>query len=98
MIYQLPLHQPIRLAQDLATLDHLSRGRLEFGAGTGVTPHEFHRWNVPFEQRREMSFEALDIIVKAWTEDSVTFDGEFFQFDEALPEPKPYQQPHPPIW
>ena len=98
MIYQLPLHHPIRLAQDLATLDHLSRGRLEFGAGTGVTPHEFHRWNVPFEQRREMSREALDIIVQAWTEDSVTFDGEFFHYDEALPEPKPYQQPHPPIW
>jgi alkanesulfonate monooxygenase SsuD/methylene tetrahydromethanopterin reductase-like flavin-dependent oxidoreductase (luciferase family) len=98
MIYQLPFHHPIRLAQDAAMLDHLSRGRLEFGAGTGVSPHEFMRWNVPFEPRREISEEALDIIVKAWTEDSVTYDGEFFQFLEVLTTPKPYQQPHPPIW
>jgi alkanesulfonate monooxygenase SsuD/methylene tetrahydromethanopterin reductase-like flavin-dependent oxidoreductase (luciferase family) len=98
MIYQLPFHHPIRLAQDAAMLDHLSRGRLEFGAGTGVSPHEFMRWNVPFEPRREISEEALDIIIQAWTEDSVTYDGEFFQFVEVLTTPKPYQQPYPPIW
>lgn len=98
MIYQLPFHHPIRLAQDAAMLDHLSRGRLEFGAGTGVSPHEFMRWNVPFERRRQISEEALDIIVKAWTEDSVTYDGEFFKFVEVMTTPRPYQQPHPPIW
>jgi alkanesulfonate monooxygenase SsuD/methylene tetrahydromethanopterin reductase-like flavin-dependent oxidoreductase (luciferase family) len=79
-------------------LDHLSRGRLEFGAGTGVFPHEFIRWNVPFERRREISEEALEIVIKAWTEDSVTYDGEFFKYVEVLTTPKPYQQPHPPIW
>jgi len=98
MIYQLPFHHPIRLAQDAAMLDHLSRGRLEFGAGTGVSPHEFLRWNMPFEQRREISEEALDIIVRAWTEDSVTHDGKFFKYVEVLTTPKPYQQPHPPVW
>ena len=98
MIYQLPFHNPIRLAEDTAMLDHLSRGRLEFGAGTGVTPHEFLRWNVPFERRREISEEALDIIIKAWTEDRVTYEGEFFTFVEVLTTPKPYQQPHPPVW
>src|SRR5215471_3688108 len=98
MIYQLPFHNPIRLAQDAAMLDHLSRGRLEFGAGTGVSPHEFMRWNVPFEPRREISEEALDVIIKAWTEDSVTYDGEFFKYVEVLTTPKPYQQPHPPVW
>src|ERR671922_434537 len=98
MIYQLPFHHPIRLAQDLATLDQLSRGRLEFGTGTGVLAHEFIRWNLPFEQRQEVSAEALEIIVKAWTEDTVTYQGKYWQFDEALPVPKPYQQPHPPIW
>src|SRR5438093_298467 len=98
MIYQLPFHHPIRLAQDAAMLDHLSRGRLEFGAGTGVSPHEFMRWNMPFERRREISEEALEIIVKAWTEDRVTYDGEFFKYVEVLTTPKPYQQPHPPVW
>jgi len=98
MIYQLPFHHPIRLAQELATLDQFSRGRLEFGTGTGVLAHEFIRWNLPFEERHEMSAEALRIIVKAWTEDTVTYQGKYWQFDEALPTPKPYQQPHPPIW
>ena len=54
---------PARLAQDAAMLDHLSRGRLEFGAGTGVSPHEFMRWNTHFERRREISEEALEIIL-----------------------------------
>jgi alkanesulfonate monooxygenase SsuD/methylene tetrahydromethanopterin reductase-like flavin-dependent oxidoreductase (luciferase family) len=98
MIYQLPFHNPIRLAQDAAMLDHLSRGRLEFGAGTGVSPHEFMRWNMPFERRREISEEALDIIIKAWIEDSVTYDGEFFKYVEIMTTPRPYQQPHPPVW
>ena len=75
MIYQLPFHHPVRLAQDLATLDQLSSGRVEFGAGTGVLMHEFIRWNLPFESRHDMSVEALDIIVKAWTSDTLTYPG-----------------------
>ena len=98
MIYQLPFHHPIRLAEEVAMLDHLSRGRVEFGAGTGVTSHEFLRWNVDFDRRRDMSQEALDIILMAWTEDSVTYEGEFFRFDEVLTHPKPFQQPYPPVW
>src|ERR671936_2188710 len=62
MIYQLPLHNPLRLAQDAAMLDHLSRGRLEFGAGLGTLEHEFVRWSIPYDERREMSTEALEII------------------------------------
>lgn len=98
MIYQLPFHQPIRLAQDTAMLDQLSRGRLEFGAGTGVSPHEFIRWNIPFEQRRKISEEAIEIILQAWTKQTVTYDGEFFKLIQVLTTPKPYQDPHPPIW
>lgn len=98
MIYQLPFHHPIRLAEDVAMLDHLSQGRIEFGAGIGVTLHEFLRWNVPFDRRREISEEALDVILQAWTQDSVTYDGEYFRFDEVLTTPKPYQHPHPPVW
>ena len=98
MIYQLPFHHPIRLAQDTAMLDHLSRGRLEFGAGTGVSAHEFMRWNVQFDRRRDISEEAMEIIIKAWTQESVTFDGDFFHFVEVLTTPKPFQDPHPPVW
>ena len=53
---------------------------------------------MPFDRRRDISEEALDIILQAWTQDSVTYDGEFFKFDEVLTTPKPFQQPHPPVW
>jgi alkanesulfonate monooxygenase SsuD/methylene tetrahydromethanopterin reductase-like flavin-dependent oxidoreductase (luciferase family) len=98
MMWQLPFYNPLRLAQEVATLDHLSQGRVEFGAGFGVHEHEFVRWNVDYYQRAAMGKEVLDIIKVAWTQDDVTYKGDFFQFDEALPQPRPYQQPHPPIW
>ena len=98
MIYQLPFYQPMRLAQEIAMLDHLSHGRVEFGTGIGVHEHEFIRWGLPFDQRRQMSEEALEIIVQGWTQETVTYKGKFWNYDEALPFPKPYQQPHPPIW
>jgi alkanesulfonate monooxygenase SsuD/methylene tetrahydromethanopterin reductase-like flavin-dependent oxidoreductase (luciferase family) len=98
MIWQLPLHNPVRLAQDVAMLDQLSEGRVEFGAGIGVHEHEFLRWNVDFSARQAMGEEALEIIQAAWTKDEVTYRGKFWTFDEAIPRPKPYQRPHPPIW
>ena len=98
MIFPLPFYHPVRLAQDITTLDHLSRGRVEFPVGLGVYEHEFLRWKLPFSERRAMSEEAMEIIIKAWTEETVTYQGKYWQLDEALPYPRPYQQPHPPIW
>lgn len=98
MIWQLPFYQPIRLAQEVAMLDQLSRGRVEFGTGVGVHEHEFIRWGVDFYQRTDMSREVLEIVKMAWTQDEVTFDGEYFHYDEALPQPRPFQKPYPPIW
>ena len=98
MIYQLPFHNPVRLAQEAATLDQLSHGRLEFGVGAGVAEHEFMRFNLDFHQRREMTSEAIEIILKTWTQDEVTHEGKFWQFDEVFPSPRPFQSPHPPIW
>ena len=85
MVFLLPLYNPMRLAQDAAMLDQLSRGRLEFGVSIGVREHEFLRWMTSWSQRRAMGVEALDIIDQAWTEDSVTYDGEFWEFDEVIP-------------
>lgn len=98
MIFPLPFHNPMRLAQDAATLDHLSKGRLEFGTGIGTQEHEFYRWGIDYAERRFMGEEALDIIKMAWTEDEVSYDGKFWQFREHIPWPHPYQDPHPPIW
>ncbi len=98
MMWQLPFYHPIRLAQEVAMLDQLSRGRVEFGTGIGVHEHEFIRWGVDFYKRAELSGEVLDIVKMAWTQDEVTYNGKYFHFDEALPQPKPYQKPYPPIW
>src|SRR5436190_9163625 len=98
MIWQLPLHHPLRLAEEVAMLDQLSQGRVEFGTGVGVHEHEFIRWGADYYQRHAMGEEVLDIVKMARTQDEVTFDGKYFHFDEALPEPKPFQKPHPPIW
>src|SRR2546422_467342 len=82
---QVPLYHPIRLAQDAAMVDQLSHGRLDFGLGYGPRIDEFRRWKLPFTERREMGNEAMEIILKAWTEDTVTYEGEYWSFDEALP-------------
>jgi alkanesulfonate monooxygenase SsuD/methylene tetrahydromethanopterin reductase-like flavin-dependent oxidoreductase (luciferase family) len=79
-------------------LDHLSRGRVEFGTGIGVHEHEFIRWSVDYYQRAAMSEEVLELVKMAWTQDEVTYEGKYFSFNEALPQPKPFQQPYPPIW
>ncbi len=98
MMWQLPFYPPIRLAQEVAMLDHLSRGRVEFGTGIGVHEHEFIRWGMDFYQRAALAGEVLDIVKRAWTSDEITHQGKYFKFDEALPQPKPFQKPHPPIW
>ena len=98
MMWQLPFYEPMRLAQDVATLDQLSRGRVEFGTGIGVHEHEFIRWGVDYYQRAAISEEVLKVVKMAWTQDEVTFEGKYFHYDEAFPYPKPYQRPYPPIW
>jgi alkanesulfonate monooxygenase SsuD/methylene tetrahydromethanopterin reductase-like flavin-dependent oxidoreductase (luciferase family) len=98
MMWQLPFYHPMRLAQEVAMLDHLSRGRVEFGTGIGVHEHEFIRWSVDYYQRAAMSEEVLELVKMAWTQDEVTYEGKYFSFNEALPQPKPFQQPYPPIW
>ena len=98
MIWVLPFHNPIRLAQEVATLDHLSHGRVEFGTGIGTHEHEFIRMGLDYYSRREMGEESLAIIERAWTQPEVTYNGRFWQFDEMLPRPFPFQKPHPPIW
>jgi alkanesulfonate monooxygenase SsuD/methylene tetrahydromethanopterin reductase-like flavin-dependent oxidoreductase (luciferase family) len=98
MMWQLPFYNPMRLAQEVAFLDQLSRGRVEFGTGIGVHEHEFIRWGVDYYQRAAISDEVLKLVKMAWTQDEVTYDGTYFHFNEALPRPKPYQKPYPPIW
>ena len=93
----LPLGHPVRLAEEAATLDQLSHGRLEYGVGRGTFPNVHEGFNTPFAESRGRFEESLEVIKKAWTEDTFSFEGEFYQFRDLCVEPKPLQQPHPPI-
>jgi len=97
MIFQLPFHHPIRLAQDAAMIDHLSKGRLEFAIGYGTRKGEFEPWKSDYQNRRAVGEEVMEIILKTWTERQVSYEGTYFNFNNALPQPLPYQQPIP-VW
>jgi len=96
-IVQLPLAHPMRIAEELATLDVLSGGRVEFGVGRGGNPSHFAGFGVPMSESRDRMVEALDYIRRAWTSDRFSFHGRFFQADDLALAPRPIQQPHPPI-
>jgi len=96
-IVQLPLAHPLRIAEELATLDVLSGGRVEFGVGRGGNPSHFAGFGVPMSESRDRMVEALDFIRQAWTSERFSFQGRFFQADDLALSPRPIQQPHPPI-
>jgi len=93
----LPLIHPLRLAEDVATLDHVSKGRLDFGVGRSGLPGHYTGFNIPFGESQERFDETLEILLKAWTEDRFTYEGKYFQFHDVCAVPKPYQKPHPPL-
>ncbi|PWU20281.1 MAG: hypothetical protein C5B48_12725 [Candidatus Rokuibacteriota bacterium] len=93
----LPLSHPLRLAEDVATVDHLSKGRLDFGVGRSGLPAHYHGFNIPYSQSRERFQETLDILIAAWTQDRFTHEGKYFQFRDVCVMPKPYQKPYPPL-
>ncbi|SDH99319.1 Flavin-dependent oxidoreductase, luciferase family (includes alkanesulfonate monooxygenase SsuD and methylene tetrahydromethanopterin reductase) [Alteribacillus persepolensis] len=94
----LPANHPIRMAEEYALLDLVSDGRAIFSAGRGYDKREYDVFQVDFNKSREIFYEQLDIIKKAWTQDSLSYDGEFFKFPEVELTPKPVQDPHPPIY
>ncbi|HEY3260788.1 MAG TPA: LLM class flavin-dependent oxidoreductase [Pseudonocardiaceae bacterium] len=98
MIVQVPLHHPVALAEELATLDIMTRGRLVVGVGAGYRADEFTAFGVDFGQRFAMLEEGLALIRRLWTEDEVSFHGRYWTLDSARPHIRPWQQPHPPLW
>src|SRR6266850_1259637 len=93
----LPLHHPLSCAEQAATADLLSGGRLEFGVGRGSIPSQFHGFRVPVAENRARFDEALEIIRLAWTQDRFSYRGRFYEVDTLTVVPKPAQRPHPPI-
>lgn len=95
----LPWHNPVLLAEQAATLDLLSDGRLDFGVGKGYRHNEFASFRIPMSEAEERFEESLAVIVKAWTSESrFSHHGKYWQFDDIVVEPPTAQQPHPPIW
>jgi alkanesulfonate monooxygenase SsuD/methylene tetrahydromethanopterin reductase-like flavin-dependent oxidoreductase (luciferase family) len=93
----LPLHHPVKIAEEAATADLLSNGRLEFGVGRGTAPVHYGGYNLPQHESRERFTEALEFIQQAWTQESFSYQGKFFQVENLTLVPRPLQQPHPPI-
>jgi probable F420-dependent oxidoreductase len=97
-IFQLPVHNPVRVAEQVATVDQVSGGRVSLGVGTGWWPLEYEVQGSNFRERGARMEEALRILRLVWTEESVSFDGRFWSFPELTVHPRPVQRPHPPIW
>ena len=93
----LPLHEPLRLAEELAMIDCLSNGRLIAGFARGI-PREYEVHHIPLAQSRARFEEAFEIITRAWTEEVFSFEGKFRSYKDVALWPRPVQQPHPPIW
>jgi alkanesulfonate monooxygenase SsuD/methylene tetrahydromethanopterin reductase-like flavin-dependent oxidoreductase (luciferase family) len=93
-----PFYHPLRLAEEVALLDLLSGGRVNWGAGRGFARVEFEAFGVPPEESTARFRETVEIVLKAWTDERLNFAGEHFRFDDIEVLPKPAQRPHPPVW
>jgi len=93
----LPLCHPLRLAEETATIDQISKGRLLFGVGRSGNPRSYLAYGVSSSASRERFLETLDIVKQAWTQPSFSYEGKYYSFNNASAVPQPYQKPCPPI-
>ena len=94
----LPLHHPLRLANDFAMIDVLSSGRLDYGIGRGYSADEYASYGLSVTENRGRFDEALAIIKQAWTQESFSYDGEYYTIPQVQAVPKVIQRPHPPLY
>jgi len=94
----LPLYHPVRLAEELAVLDQISNGRMEFGIGMGYVPEEFRAFGVPLKNRVSMTEEGIQILRLAWADGPFNFSGKRYQLENVNVYPKPVQPGGPPLW
>ena len=91
-------YHPLRLAEEVALVDVLSGGRVNWGAGRGFDKVEFTAFGVPVEESSDRFRECVDIVLAAWTSERVSYQGRFWRYDDIEVLPKPLQTPHPPVW
>jgi alkanesulfonate monooxygenase SsuD/methylene tetrahydromethanopterin reductase-like flavin-dependent oxidoreductase (luciferase family) len=93
----LPLHDPLRLAEEIAMLDNLTNGRIICGVARGI-PREYKYFNIPLDESRARFNEAFEVMKRAWTEERFSFNGKFHAYNDISILPRPIQAPHPPVW
>ena len=98
LVYLLTLYSPLRLAEEICMLDHLSNGRLELGVGRGVSPYELNFHKIDHDESREIFFDAYDCLKVALTHDEFSYEGKYFNYTNVPMTLRPLQQPYPPVW
>jgi len=93
-----PLHHPLVIAEEIATLDLLAGGRVDIGLGRGYQHYEFERMGLELDTARARWEESVDVILKAFSGEPFSYDGKLFKIPETSIFPQPLQKPHPPIW
>ena len=96
-VHVIPLGNPIRMAEEAATLDQVSQGRFEYGVGRSGFPGSYEGYGMVYGESRARFYEYLEIIRGLWTSDTFSYEGDFYSYDDVCLTPKPYQQPHPPF-
>ena len=97
-IFLLPIHNPVYVAEEVATLDVITGGRFIFGVGLGYRPEEFDAFDVEMKRRVSRFLEVLEVARRLWTEPEVTHEGRHFHLHQAALPLRPVQRPHPPVW
>ena len=98
LVLLLPLYNPLRLAAEICMVDHLSKGRLDIGAGRGISPYELGFYNINYLEAPAIYAEAYEVLMAALTRDTVDYRGHYFKYFNVPIEMRPYQKPHPPLW
>lgn len=93
----LPLCHPLRLAEEIATLDHVSHGRVIFGVGRSGFPRTYEAYGVAYAESRERFAEVLEVLRRSWSNERFSFEGSFYKFNNVTMVPKPLQKPYPPL-
>ena len=96
-VYVLPLNNPLRIAEEVATVDQLSEGRLDFGIGRSGFVRSYNSYNIPYEDSQQRFNEAVDILQRAWSGRAFSYHGSHFQVRDAIVVPQPVQKPGPPM-
>ncbi len=94
----LPLGHPIRMAEEVATLDNICQGRFDLGVGRSGFTRSYEGYDLSYEKSRSRFLEYLEVMRRSWTEDTFSYEGDTYKFKDVSVIPKPYQKPHPPLW